>query len=136
MRTIKVLTAAAAIAVLAGGAASAQQTAGDTGTDANGPITILKNMQSEPGGVRVRIDGRDAGSLRTADYADITGLVHAGSNTLTVRWDGPVQRLNFKVAYAPTRNNFKNVLVVQSDASRDAALRGPGARTYSFTIPG
>jgi len=139
MRTFKVLTAAAAIAALAalaGGAATAQQTANDTGTDANGPITILKNMQAEPDGVSVNIGGEQVDDLHTADYADITGVVHRGANTLTVRWSGPLQRLNFKIAYAPTRNNFKNVLVVQSDASRDPALRRAGSRTLSFTIPG
>ena len=55
---------------------------------------------------------------------------------MTVRWGGPVQKLNFKIAYAPTRNNFKNVIVVQSDASHDAALRQAGSRTFTFTIPG
>jgi hypothetical protein len=136
MRTFKMLMAAAAIAALAGGTATAQQTPGDTGTDANGPITILKNMQAEPGGVRVAIDGQEVDHLDTVTYDDITGVVQKGSNTLTVRWNVPLQKLNFKIAYAPTRNNFKNVLVVQSDASRDAALRQPGSRSYTFTIPG
>ena len=130
------LTAAAAIAALAGGTAAAQQTAGDTGTDANGPITILKNMQAEPAGVRVTVDGQEVDHLDSVTYDDITGVVQKGSNTLTVRWNAPLQKLNFKIAYAPTRNNFKNVLVVQSDSSRDAALRGAGSRTYTFTIPG
>ena len=53
-----------------------------------------------------------------------------------MRWNGPLQKLNFKVAFAATRNNFKNVLVVQSDASKDGALRRAGSRTMSFTIPG
>jgi hypothetical protein len=136
MRTLKTLTAAAAIAVLAGGTAVAQQTATDNGTDANGPITILKNMQSEPDGVRVEVDGAHVENLRTADYSDITGSVHPGPNTMTVRWNGPLQKLNFKIAYAPTRNNFKTVLLVQSDASKDAALRRAGSRTMTFTIPG
>ena len=130
------LTAAAAIAALAGGTAIAQQTPGDTGTDANGPITILKNMQAEPDGVTVSVDGADVDDLRMADYADITGVVHRGANTLTVRWGGPLQRLNFKIAYAPTRNNFKNVLVVRSNAASDASLRAPGSKTMTFTIPG
>jgi hypothetical protein len=136
MRTLKTLTAAAAIAVLAGGTAVAQQTATDNGTDANGPITILKNMQAEPAGVQVTIDGQQVDDLSTADYADITGVVHRGQNTMTYSWSGPVQKFNFKIAYAPTRNNFKNVVVVQSDASRDSALRKAGSRTVSFTIPG
>ena len=136
MRTFKILTVAAALAVLAGGSAVAQQTPGDTGTDANGPITILKNMQVEPDGVTVTVDGQDVEDLKTADYSDITGVVHRGQNTLTVRWNSPLQKLNFKIAYAPSRNNFKTVLLVQSDASKDAALRRAGSRTLSFTIPG
>jgi hypothetical protein len=130
------LATAAAVAALTAGTAVAQQTPSDTGTDANGPITILKNMVAEPAGLRVSIDGREVDHLRSVTYDDITSVVHAGSNTMTVRWDRPVQSLNFKIAYAPTRNNFKNVVVVQSDASRDAALRQPGSRTFTFTIPG
>ena len=136
MRTFKILAAAAAIAALAGGPAIAQQTATDNGTDANGPITILKNMQAEPAGVRVEVGGQEVDHLDAVTYDDITGIVQRGTNTLTVRWNGPLQKLNFKVAYAASRNNFKNVLVVQSDASRDAALRQAGSRTYTFTIPG
>jgi len=136
MRTFKVLTAAAAIAALAGGTAIAQQAPSDTGTDANGPITILKNMQAEPDGVEVDVNGQQVDDLHAAAYDDITGEVHRGSNTLLVRWSGPIQKLNFKVAYAPTRNNFKNVAVVQADASKDAALRRAGSRTVTFTIPG
>ncbi len=136
MRMFTMLAAAAATAVLAAGPAAAQQSPSDTGTDANGPITILKNMVAEPAGLRVSIDDREVDHLRTVTYDDITSVVHPGSNTMTVRWSHPVQSLNFKIAYAPTRNNFKNVIVVQSDASRDAALRQPGSRTFSFTIPG
>ncbi len=136
MRMFTMLAAAAATAVLAAGTAVAQQTPSDTGTDANGPITILKNMVAEPAGLRVSIDGREVDHLRSATYDDITSVVHPGSNTMIVRWDHPVQSLNFKIAYAPTRNNFKNVVVVQSDASRDAALRQAGSRTFTFTIPG
>jgi hypothetical protein len=136
MRTFKVITAAAAIAALAGGTAVAQQTPTDDGTNANGPITIFKNMQVEPAGMRVAIDGHEVDHLRTASYDDITSVVHTGSNTMTVTWSGPVQKLNFKVAYAPTRNNFKNVAVVQADSSTDATLRQAGSRTITFTIPG
>ena len=136
MRTLKTLTVAAAIAALAGGTAAAQQQPSDTGTNANGPITILKNMQAEPDGVVVRIDGHEVDHLHMASYDDITSVVKPGTNTLTVMWNGPVQRLNFKVAYAPTRNNFKNVLVVQSNATNDASLRQAGAKTMTFTIPG
>jgi hypothetical protein len=136
MQTLRVLAAAVAIVALAVGPSGAQQTPGDNGTDANGPITILKNMQAEPDGVAVWVDGQNVEDLHTADYSDITGVVHRGQNTLTIRWSAPLQKLYFKIAYAPTRNNFKTVLLVQSDASRDAALRRAGARTYTFAIPG
>jgi hypothetical protein len=136
MRTFKVLTAAAAIAALAGGTAIAQQATSDTGTDANGPITILKNMQPEPDGVQVRVNGAQVDDLHSAGYDDITTTVHRGSNTLTVTWSGPITKLDFKVAFAPTRNNFKNVAVVQANASNDASLRKAGARAVTFTIPG
>ncbi len=136
MRTFKALTAAAVLAMVAGSPVLAQQPRSDQGTDANGPITILKNMQPEPAGVVVRINGAEIDHLRVADYADITGDVHPGQNTLTVTWSGPLQKLNFKVAYAPTRNNFKNVLVVQSNASSDSSLQRGGAKAMTFTIPG
>ncbi len=136
MRTFRVITAAAAIAVLASGTAAAQQVPSDNGTNANGPITIFKNMMAEPDGVRVAIDGHEVDHLKSATYDDITSVVHTGVNTLTVTWDGPLQKLNFKVAYAPTRNNFKDVTVVQADSSTDATLRQAGSRTISFTIPG
>jgi hypothetical protein len=136
MRTFNVLAAAAAVAALAAGPALAQQTPSDAGTDANGPITILKNMQVEPGGVVVRIDGREVDHLRIATYADVTGVVHPGQNTLTVTWNAPLQSINFKISYAPTRNNFKDVIVVKADAAHDASLRKAGARALTFTIPG
>jgi hypothetical protein len=136
MRTFKVLMAAAAIAALSGGAAIAQQAPSDTGTDANGPITILKNMQAEPGGVEVDLNGAQIDDLHAAGYDDVTTSVHKGANTLLVKWAGPITRLNFTVAYAATRNAFKNVAVVQANASKDAALRKAGSRTVTFTIPG
>ena len=136
MRTFKVITAAATLAVLASGTAGAQQARSDTGTDANGPITIFKNMQAEPAGLRVSIDGHEVDHLRSATYDDITSVVHTGSNTLTVTWNGPVQKLNFKVSYAPTRNNFKDVTVVQANSSNDPTLRQAGSRTVTFMIPG
>ncbi|HEY0393823.1 MAG TPA: hypothetical protein VGD01_04955 [Candidatus Elarobacter sp.] len=135
MRTFKVL-AAAALAALAAGPALAQQIPSDTGTSAGGPITILKNMQAEPDGVVVRVDGAEVDHLQVATYDDITGVVHPGQNTLTVTWSGPIQSLNFKIAYAPTRNNFKDVVVVKADAAHDASLRKAGARALTFTIPG
>lgn len=136
MRTFQVLTVAAAIAALAGGTSIAQQATSDTGTDANGPITILKNMQPEPDGVQVAVNGQQIDDLHAATYDDITTIVHRGSNTLLVSWAGPITKLNFKVAYAPTRNNFKNVAVVQANAQNDAALRHAGSRTVTFNIPG
>jgi hypothetical protein len=137
MRTFKIITAAAAIAAFAaGGTAGAQQRPTGDGTNANGPITIFKNMQVEPAGLRVAIDGHEVDHLRSASYDDVTSVVHTGTNTMTVTWSGPVQKLNFKVAYAPTRNNFKNVAVVQADSSSDATLRQAGSRTVTFTIPG
>jgi hypothetical protein len=135
MRTFKVITAAAALAALAGGTAGAQQAPTANGTNANGPITIFKNMQAEPAGLRVAIDGHEVDHLRTATYDDVTSVVHAGTNTMTVTWNGPVQKLNFKVSFAPTRNNFKDVAVVQANATSDATLRQAGARTVTFTIP-
>ncbi len=136
MRTFRILTAAAAIAALGAVPALAQQQPSDTGTNANGPITILKNMQAEPDGVVVRINGHEVDHLHLASYDDITTVVKTGPNTLTVTWSGPVQKFNFKVAYAPTRNNFKNVLVVQSNATNDASLRQSGSKAMTFTIPG
>lgn len=135
MRTLQTLTIAAALAATAG-AATAQQTPNDTGTDANGPITILKNNVAEPDGLRVSIDGREVDHLHMVTYADVTGVVRPGQNTLTVQWNGPVQKLDFKIAYAATRNNFRNVLVVQSNVAKDGALSRAGTRTYTFTIPG
>ena len=79
MRTFKVLTAAVAIAALAGGAATAQQATSDNGTDANGPITILKNLVAEPAGLHVSIDGAEVDDLQTATYDDITSVVHSGA---------------------------------------------------------
>jgi hypothetical protein len=136
MRTFKVLTAAAAIAALSGGAAFAQQASSETGTDANGPITILKNMQAEPDGVEVDVNGEQIDDLHAAGYDDITTTVHKGANTLLVKWSGPITKLNFTVAYAAKRNAFKNVAVVQANSSKDAMLRKAGAKTITFTIPG
>jgi len=135
MRTLTTLTIAAALAVATAGTATAQQVRSDNGTSAFGPMTILKNMQPEPGGVRVSIDGHEVDHLLGATYEEITTVVHPGLNTLTVRWDGPVQRFDFKVAFAPTRNNFKNVLLVQANGQRDGALHQAGSRNYTFTIP-
>ena len=136
MRTFRILTAAAAIAALGAVPALAQQQPSDNGTNAGGPITIFKNMQAEPDGVTVRINGHEVDHLHMASYDDITTVVKTGTNTLTVSWSGPLQKLNFKVAYAPTRNNFKNVLVVQSNAASDTSLSKAGSKAMTFTIPG
>jgi hypothetical protein len=135
MRISILLAAALIAAALTTGTAIAQQSPSDTGNAGNGPIAILKNMIPEPGGVDVQINGREVGRLQTASYDDITGAVHAGSNTLIVTWNGPVQQLDFEVAYAPTRNNFRNVLVVKTGADQDPALRQRGSQTFAFTIP-
>ncbi len=136
MRTFKALTAAAALAALAGGTAAAQQQVTPNGTNANGPITIFKNMQAEPDGIVVRINGKEVDRLHMASYDDITGVVKPGTNTMTVTWNAPVQSFNFKIAYAPTRNNFKNIVVVNENASNTASLTKAGAQTWTFTIPG
>jgi hypothetical protein len=136
MRTFKVLTAAAAIAALSGGAAFAQQQPSDNGTDANGPITILKNMQAEPDGVEADVNGAQVDDLHATGYDDITTSVHRGANTLLVKWSGPITKVYVTVAFAAKRNAFKNVAVVQADASKDATLRKAGSRTVTFTIPG
>ncbi|HEY5341936.1 MAG TPA: hypothetical protein VIK27_12980 [Candidatus Aquilonibacter sp.] len=134
MQMFKVISVAAAVAVLVSGTAAAQQSPSD-GSNASGPIAIFKNMQAEPDGVSLAINGQEIDRLESVTYDDVTSVVHAGTNTLVVTWNGPVQKLNFKVAYAPTRNDFENVAVVQADSSSDAALRQAGSRTVTFTIP-
>jgi hypothetical protein len=132
---LQVIGVGAAIAALAGGTAAAQQPP-DNGDSAPGPIAIFRNMQLEPDGMSVKINGREIDDLRSVTYDDVTSLIHPGTNTLTVTWSGPLQRLNFKVAYAPTRRRFENVLVVRADASSDESLGQSGSRTETFTIPG
>jgi hypothetical protein len=122
-------------ATLTTGTSVAQQMPSDPGNAASGPITIFRNMAPEPGGVVVRINGTEIDHLQSAGYDDITGVVHAGSNNLTVSWSGPLQGLDFKLAYAPTRNNFHTLLVVKTDAKQDPALRQGGAQNFVFTIP-
>jgi len=136
IRISQTAAAAAALTLLVSAPVLAQQTPGDDGTSANGPITIIKNAVAETTPIRVAIDGGEVEHLRRIGYDDITGIVHPGRNTMTVRWNGPVQRLDFKISYAATRNNFKDILVVRSDATRDATLRSAGSQTYTFTIPG
>ncbi len=136
MRTLKVLAAAAVLAAFAGGPALAQQQPSDNGTNANGPITIFKNMQPEPAGVVVRINGREVDHLRASSYDDITTTVKPGQNTMTVTWNAPVQSFNFKIAYAPTRNNFKNIVVVNADQTKMSSLKQAGSQSWTFTIPG
>jgi len=133
MRIPIFLAPALIAAALTTGTAIAQQF--DPGNAANGPITILKNMAPEPGGLDVRINGREIDNLQTAGYDDITSVVHAGSNTLTVTWSRPVRQLNFLISCAPTRNNFRNVLVVRTDEGQDSALCQPGSRRFVFTVP-
>ncbi|MGD0051689.1 MAG: hypothetical protein ABSD03_07685 [Vulcanimicrobiaceae bacterium] len=135
MRILTPLLLAASLAALAA-PALAQQRVGPDGTNANGPITIFKNMAPESGGLVVRVDGHEVDHLRSAVYDDITTTVSRGTNTLTVSWTHPIQRLNFKVAFAPTRNNFRNVLVVQANSANDPSLSQPGSKTLTFRIPG
>jgi|HubBroStandDraft_1064217.scaffolds.fasta_scaffold04024_4 hypothetical protein len=135
MRILSPLILAASLAALAA-PALAQQQASPDGTNANGPITIFKNMAPESSGLVVRVDGHDIDHLHMAAYDDITTTVKPGTNTLTVTWAHPIQRLNFKVAFAPTRNNFKNVLVVQANSANDPSLSQPGSKTLTFRIPG
>ncbi len=134
MQMFKAISAAAALAVLVSGTAAAQQAPSD-GSNADGPIAIFRNMQPEPDGVSVAINGEEIDRLQSVNYDDVSGVVHPGSNTLVVTWNGPISKLNFKVAYAPTRSNFRNVLVVRDDSSSDASLEQAGSRTLTFTIP-
>jgi hypothetical protein len=115
--------------------ALAQQNPNFNEGDAGGPITIFKNMTAEPDGIVVGIDGKEVDHLREAAYDDITTVVKAGANTLTVAWTHPIQRLHFKVAFAARRNSFKNVLVVDVDRGQDGSLNQPGTKTFAFTIP-
>jgi hypothetical protein len=132
---LQVIGVGAAIAALAGGTAAAQQPP-DNGDSAPGRIAIFRNMQPEPDGMNVKINGREIDDLRSLTYDDVTSFIHPGTNTLTVAWSGPVQGLNFKVDYEPTRNRYEDVLVVRADASSDASLGQAGSRTETFTIPG
>ena len=136
MKRFATLAATAALLTAAALPGVAQQQPSDTGTNANGPITIIKNYVAEGPGITVRVDGKSVEHLRDATYADITTSVHAGQNTLTVTWNAAVQQLHFKISYAATRNNFKDVAVVNASASQDASLRAAGSKTVSFTIPG
>ncbi|HZO94150.1 MAG TPA: hypothetical protein VFB22_10265 [Candidatus Baltobacteraceae bacterium] len=136
MRTLKVLAAAGTIAVLAGGTALAQQRTTPQGTNANGPITIFKNMMAEPDGIVVRINGKEVDHLKNVGYDDITGTIKPGTNTMTVTWNAPVQQLHFKIDYEPTRNDFHNIVVVNENQSSTAALKQAGSQSWTFTIPG
>jgi hypothetical protein len=127
---------AAALALLSALPAAAQQSASDQGTNANGPITIFKNYVVEQTPVTVLIDGKEIDHLDTATYDDITTAVHAGLNSLTVTWQGPLQQLHLKVAFAPTRNNFKNVIEINENAQSAPELRQAGSKTVTFSIPG
>lgn len=135
MRILKVIGIAAIVAVLSIARAVAQQETSPNNDDANAPVVILENRQAEPEGVSVSINGEEIDRLESATYDDVSTSVHSGTNTLVVSWKGPVTRLNFKVAYAPRRNAFKNVVVVQADSSSDATLREAGSRTITFNIP-
>jgi hypothetical protein len=135
MRSYHALILTAALAATATAPALAQQRATDNGTNANGPITIIKNMLAEDPGVTVRVDGRVIAHLDQADYTDITQTVKAGVNTLTLTWSRPVQQLNFEIAFEPTRNNYRKVLVVNTSSAKDSSFGQPGSKSYTFRIP-
>jgi hypothetical protein len=130
---VTLVTALATLALV--NPAAAQQAPGPNGTDANGPITIFRNYIAEPTPVRVLVNGQEIDQLAQAGYDDITATVHTGLNSLTLTWDGAVQQIRCKIAFAPTRNNFRNVLVIDATAQRDAELRQAGSKTLTFTIP-
>jgi hypothetical protein len=71
-----------------------------------------------------------------ATYDDITTTVHPGQNTMVIAWNAPVQQIHVKVAYAPTRNNFKNIVEYNASVSTNKSLNNPGSKTLTFTIPG
>jgi hypothetical protein len=126
------LAIAVAVALTAGTAIAQQQPSRNA---MDGPITILENITDEPDGVTVYVNGREIDHLHAAGYFDITGAVHGGGNKLTVSWARSLRQLNFVVSYAPTRNNFKKLLVVNADANHNAGLRRPGSQTFTFAVP-
>jgi len=129
------LGVAAAVAALAL-PAFAQQTPGPDGTNADGPLTLLYNYVAETTPMRVMVNGHSVDHLKTAAYDDITTSVHSGTNTMTITWSGPVDRIHVKIAYAPTRNNFKNVVEYTDSAAKDGSLKAAGSKVMTFTIPG
>jgi PhoPQ-activated pathogenicity-related protein len=136
MRSFHALILTAAFAATHAAPALAQQHASDNGTNANGPITIIKNMLPEDPGVTVRVNGHEIDHLTQAAYDDITTTVKPGVNTLTITWSHPVQALNFEIASEPTRNNYKKVLTVNTTSTKDSALSQPGSKSFTFTAPG
>lgn len=122
--TSKTAAAAAAFALLAAAPATA-----------NASTTVIANAVAETTQVVVVIDGSRVERLRLVGYADITDAVHPGRNSATVRWSGKVRQIDFAIIYSVNANNSKEVLVVRADATRDAALRRAGSRTYTFVIP-
>lgn len=117
--TLKSAAAAAALVLLTGAPALAQ--------------TIMSNAVTETTPVLVTINGGKPEHTGLIGYGDVT--VHPGRNTLTVRWAGPVKRIDFRITTSTTPNNAKDVLIVRLDAVHDATLRRAGSRTYTFTIP-
>jgi hypothetical protein len=134
MRSFSALILVAALAAAAS-PALAQQHASDNGTNANGPITIIKNMLPEDPGVTVRVDGHEIDHLTQAAYDDITTTVKPGTNTLTITWSHPVSALNFEIAFEPTRNNYRKVLTVNTTSAKDSSLGQAGSKRYTFTVP-
>jgi hypothetical protein len=113
-----------------------QQTTSPNGTNANGPITILKNYVVETAPMVVTINGKHIDHLTMVAESDITTTVHTGQNTMVIAWNAPVQQIHVKISYAPTRNNFKNIVEFNANAATNKALTNPGSKTMTFTIPG
>jgi hypothetical protein len=131
MNAIRLKIAAAATVLALFVAAPAT---GAGGSSARGS-TILTNAVTETTQVAVVVNGGHVEYLRLVGYGDISYAVHPGRNTATVRWSGPVRRIDFQIRYSTSPDNSRDILVVRADATRDAALRRAGSRTYTFTIP-
>jgi len=119
---VRIAAAAFAIALLPGAPALAQER-----------TTILSNAVTEPPSVQLSINGGKSEPVGLIGYGDVT--VRPGRNTLTVRWETPIKRLDFRITSSTSPSNVKDVLIVRADAAHDARLRRAGSRTYTFTIP-
>jgi hypothetical protein len=96
------------------------------GGTATGPFSTVRhaaitNAVTETTRVRVTINGGPVQYLRLVGYDGVVGL-HPGRNTLIVRWDGPVKRLDFKITYSTSPDNAKDG--TGNSSSRSRAARG------------